>query len=146
MNARLAASSARRSAGCVPMRWPAIVRLPSRPASYAQTSATGARNNATRTIWITVNTAPKRAAVVQRLAARWPPNHCTFKGSRSTSSRKCIELGSPYPFHNLPDRHTGRASRQISTSSARGSRDRRRKKRGLSAQMTVFGVTHPLPT
>ena len=120
MNARLAASSARRSAGCVPMRWPAIVRSPSRPASYARTSAIGVRNNATRTIWITVNAAPRRVAVVRRLAARWPPNQCKFKGSRSTSSRKCIELGSPYPFHNLPDLHTGRASPQISASSNDG--------------------------
>ena len=123
MNARLAASSAPRSVGYAPTRWPATVRSPSRPASCARTSATGARNNATRTIWITVKAAPRRAAVVRRHAARWPPNECTFKGSRSTSSREYIELGSPYPFHNLPGRHTGRASRQISTSSVSGSRE-----------------------
>ena len=135
MNARLAASSARRSAGCVPMRWPAIVRSPSRPASYARTSAIGVRNNATRTIWITVKAVPRRAAVVQKLAARWPPKQCTFKGSGSTSSRKYIERGSPYPFHHLPDRHTGRASRQISARSNGGlaSRIRCRRSRIVSS-------------
>ena len=146
MNARLAASSARRSAGYVPMRWPATVRSPSRPASYARTSATGARNNAARMTWITVNAAPRRAAVVRRLAARWPPNRCQSKAPRSTSARICIEPGSLYALYHWPGRHSCRASRQVSASSARGSRYMQRGNRGRSAQMTVFGVTHPLPT
>ena len=93
MNARLAASSAPRSAGCVPMRWPEIVRSPSRPASYARTSATGVLNNATRTIWITVNAAPRRVAVVPMLAARWQANKSKLKGRGLTISRIYAEPG-----------------------------------------------------
>ena len=146
MNARLAASSARRSAGYVPMRWPATVRSPSRLASCARTSATGAQNNAPSTTWTIASAVPRRAAVVRRLAAKWPPNRRQSRGPRSTSARIGIEPGSLYALYHWPGRHSCRASRQVSASSARGSRYMQRGNRGRSAQMTVFGVTHPLPT
>lgn len=106
MNARLAASSARRFAGCVPMRWPAIVGSPSRPASYARTFATVARHNATRMTWTTVSAAPRRAAVAPMPAARWSTNQCKFKWSHSIISRR-PPLLLPEPLRPEVGSHSG---------------------------------------
>ena len=69
-----AASSARRFAGCAPMRSPATARSSSRYASCVRAFATGVRNNATRMTWITASAAPRRVVVAPRLAARWQAN------------------------------------------------------------------------
>lgn len=63
--------SARRSAGYAPMRSLPTAISPNRSASYARTPAIGARKNATRRAMITARAAPRLAACVPRLAARW---------------------------------------------------------------------------
>ena len=76
MRVQPVALNARRSVGCALMQLPAIARSPSKPAYFARTSATGVQFSATRTTWITVSAAPKRAVVAPRLAARWPFDLC----------------------------------------------------------------------
>ncbi len=105
MNVRRAASSARRSAGCVSMRSPATVRSPGKFVNCVRTSATGVRHSAARMTWITVSTAPKRAVVAPKLAAIWPASRRSIRGIHLDSFTNNLNLAPAISF--LQDTGTG---------------------------------------